>query len=111
MSTSTPEFWSSMSEGFQQNLSKSWGQAMQHFQTLDLGGLKPGVDAALPPIKFSPEKLQTLQGQYFKDASELWNQSLHNSCKSKTVAFQGKRGPPIRWRLSMRPPICSMPAR
>ncbi|PUE39161.1 class I poly(R)-hydroxyalkanoic acid synthase [Limnohabitans sp. Hippo3] len=90
MSTSTPEFWSSMSEGFQQNLSKSWGQAMQHFQTLDLGGLKPGVDAALPPIKFSPEKLQTLQGQYFKDASELWNQSLHNSLQVKDRRFSGE---------------------
>ncbi len=90
MSTSTPEFWSSMSEGFQQNLSKSWGQAMQHFQTLDLGGLKPGVDAALPPIKFSPEKLQALQGQYFKDASELWNQSLHNSLQVKDRRFSGE---------------------
>ncbi|WP_291928683.1 class I poly(R)-hydroxyalkanoic acid synthase [Limnohabitans sp.] len=90
MSTSTPEFWSSMSEGFQQNLSKSWGQAMQHFQTLDLGGLKPGVDAALSPIKFSPEKLQALQGQYFKDASELWNQSLHNSLQVKDRRFSGE---------------------
>ncbi|MFY9185493.1 MAG: class I poly(R)-hydroxyalkanoic acid synthase [Limnohabitans sp.] len=90
MSTSTPEFWSSMSESFQQNLSKSWGQAMQHFQTLDLGGLKPGVDAALPPIKFSPEKLQALQGQYFKDASELWNQSLHNSLQVKDRRFSGE---------------------
>lgn len=90
MSTSKPEFWSSMSESFQQNLSKSWGQAMQHFQTLDLGGLKPGVDAALPPIKFSPEKLQALQGQYFKDASELWNQSLHNSLQVKDRRFSGE---------------------
>ena len=46
MSASTPEFWAQMSEGFQQNLSKSWGQAMQHFQTIDLGGLKAGADTA-----------------------------------------------------------------
>ena len=90
MSTSTPEFWSSMGDGFQQNLSKSWGQAMQHFQTLDLGGLKSRLDAAMPSLKFSPEKLQALQGQYFKDASELWNQSLHNSLQVKDRRFSGE---------------------
>ena len=89
MSTSAPDFWAQMSDGFQQNLSKSWGQAMQHFQTIDLGGLKPSADAALPQLKFSPEKLQSLQGQYFKDASELWNQSLHNSLQVKDRRFSG----------------------
>ncbi|MEY4733092.1 MAG: Poly-beta-hydroxybutyrate polymerase [Pseudomonadota bacterium] len=89
MNASSPEFWTQMSEGFQQNLSKSWGQAMQHFQTIDLGGLKAGGDAAAPALKFSPEKLQTLQGQYFKDASELWNQSLHNSLQVKDRRFSG----------------------
>ena len=89
MSTSSPEFWTQMSEGFQQNLTKSWGQAMQHFQTMDLGGLKPAADAAVPELKFSPEKLQALQGQYFKDASELWNQSLHNSLQVKDRRFSG----------------------
>ena len=53
MTASTPEFWTQMSEGFQQNLSKSWGQAMQHFQTIDLGGLKPGAEA-LPGVE-APE--------------------------------------------------------
>ena len=89
MSASSPEFWTQMSEGFQQNLTKSWGQAMQHFQTMDLGGLKPAADAAVPELKFSPEKLQALQGQYFKDASELWNQSLHNSLQVKDRRFSG----------------------
>jgi polyhydroxyalkanoate synthase len=89
MSASTPEFWTQMSEGFQQNLSKSWGQAMQHFQTIDVGGLKSGPDAAAPQLKFAPEKLQTLQGQYFKDASDLWNQSLQNSLQVKDRRFSG----------------------
>ena len=89
MSASTPEFWTQMSEGFQQNLSKSWGQAMQHFQTIDLGGLKSGPDAAVPQLKFAPEKLQTLQGQYFKDASDLWNQSLQKSLQVKDRRFSG----------------------
>ncbi len=89
MSATTPEFWTQMSEGFQQNLSKSWGQAMQHFQTIDLGGLKAGAEA-VPPLKFSPDKLQALQGQYFKDASDLWNQSLHNSLQVKDRRFSGE---------------------
>jgi polyhydroxyalkanoate synthase len=79
-----------MSEGFQQNLSKSWGQAMQHFQTIDLGGLKAGAEAATPQVKFSPEKLQALQGQYFKDASDLWNQSLSSSLQVKDRRFSGE---------------------
>jgi polyhydroxyalkanoate synthase len=90
MSSSKPEFWAQMSEGFQQNLSKSWGQAMQHFHSIDLGGLKPGADPAGPQLKFSPEKLQTLQGQYFKDASDLWNQSLHNSLQVKDRRFSSE---------------------
>ena len=90
MSTSAPDFWAQMSDGFQQNLSKSWGQAMQHFQTIDLGGLKPTADAPAPSLKFSPEKLQNLQGQYFKDASELWNQSLQNSLQVKDRRFSGE---------------------
>jgi polyhydroxyalkanoate synthase len=89
MSASTPEFWTQISEGFQQNLSKSWGQAMQHFQTIDLGGLKAGPDAGLPQLKFAPEKLQTLQGQYFKDATDLWNQSLQKSLQVKDRRFSG----------------------
>ena len=90
MSASTPEFWTQMSEGFQQNLSKSWGQAMQHFQTMDLGGVKPGAVSATPPLKLSPEKIQALQGQYFKEASELWNQSLQNSLQIKDRRFSGE---------------------
>ena len=90
MSTSAPDFWIQMSDSFQQNLNKSLGQAMQHFQTIDLGGLKPTADAPAPSLKFSPEKLQSLQDQYFKDASELWNQGLHNSLQVKDRRFSGE---------------------
>ena len=90
MSGSTPEFWTQMSEGFQQNLSQSWGEAMKHLQNIDLGGLRPRADAPAAQLKFSPEKLQTLQGQYFKDASDLWNQSLHSSLQVKDRRFSGE---------------------
>ncbi|WP_295551228.1 class I poly(R)-hydroxyalkanoic acid synthase [Limnohabitans sp. Rim8] len=90
MSSSAPDFWTQMSDGFQQNLTKSWAQAMQHFQTMDLGGLKSAVDPSVPSLKFSPEKLQSLQNQYFKDASEMWNQGLHNSLQVKDRRFSGE---------------------
>ncbi|WP_300554439.1 class I poly(R)-hydroxyalkanoic acid synthase [Limnohabitans sp. Rim8] len=89
MSAATPEFWSQMGEGFQNNLTKSWGEAMRHFQTIDLGGLKSGHEAA-PMVKFSPQKLQDLQAQYFKDASDLWNQGLQNSLQVKDRRFSGE---------------------
>ena len=89
MSAATPEFWSQMGEGFQNQLTKSWGDAMKHFQTIDLGGLKSGNESA-PMVKFSPQKLQDLQGQYFKDASDLWNQGLQNSLQVKDRRFSGE---------------------
>ncbi|WP_090142979.1 hypothetical protein [Limnohabitans sp. DM1] len=89
MNASSPEFWTQMSQGFQQNLSKSWGQAMQHFQTMDLGGLPAGTSEGAAQLKFSPEKLKDLQGQYFKDATDLWNQSLSNSLQVKDRRFSG----------------------
>ncbi len=87
---STPQFWTQMGQAFQDSLAKSWGQAMQHFQTIDLGGapLPGGVSA--PNLKFSPDKLQSLQAQYFKAATELWNQSLHNSLQIKDRRFSSE---------------------
>jgi polyhydroxyalkanoate synthase len=78
-----------MGDDFQNKLAKSWGEAMQHFQSIDLGGLKAGFESA-PPVKFSPEKLQALQSQYFKDAADLWNQSLQNSLQVKDRRFSGQ---------------------
>ena len=89
MSSATPEFWSRMGDDFHNKLTKSWGDAMQHFQSIDLGGLKPSQDMPLP-VKFSSEKLQALQGQYFKDAADLWNQSLQNSLQVKDRRFSGE---------------------
>ena len=84
----SPDFWRQMSGDFQQNLARSWGQAMQHFQTIDLGGL-PGAQMTLPQLRFVPEKLQALQTHYFSDAAEIWNQSLHNSLQIKDRRFAG----------------------
>ena len=85
----TPQFWSQMGEAFQQNLGKSFAQAMQHFQTIDLGGLGKDM-SSVPGIQFDPAKLQQLQATYFREATELWNQSLHNSLQIKDRRFSGE---------------------
>ena len=66
--------WAVSAQQFQQIFGQSWAQALQSFQSLDLGAALP---TAAPQLKFSPDKLKTLQQQYLKDATELWNQSLH----------------------------------
>ena len=88
MDAANPQYWSHMGEAFQQSLGKSFAQALQHFQTIDLGGMPKDFGAA-PALKFDAGKLQTLQSQYFKEASELWNQSLHNSLQVKDRRFAG----------------------
>ena len=87
MMDESPQFWTQMGETFQQNLAQSWGKAMESFQTMDLGGLKPEGAPAMPALKFHADKLQGLQAQYFKDASEVWNQSIHNSLQVKDRRF------------------------
>jgi len=89
MTDATPQFWSQMGEAFQQNLGKSFAQAMQHFQTIDLGGLGKDMPG-MTQIQFDPAKLQQLQSRYFQDATELWNQSLHNSLKVQDRRFSGE---------------------
>jgi polyhydroxyalkanoate synthase len=87
MMDESPQFWTQMGETFQQNLAQSWGKAMESFQTMDLGGLQPEGAPAVPALKFHADKLQGLQAQYFKDASEVWNQSIHNSLQVKDRRF------------------------
>ena len=61
--------------------------SIEHFQTIDLGGLQPGADAAVPALKFSPDKLQALQAQYLQDASNLWSSSLQGTAQPKDKRF------------------------
>ena len=50
MTAASPEFWSHANEEFQQNLAKSWSQAMQTFQTMDLGGIVTGAEGLASPL-------------------------------------------------------------
>ena len=64
MTNSDNEFWSRAGEEFQQNLAKSWGQAMQTFQTMDLSGILPGAEKAANKItseKVSAPQLNALE--------------------------------------------------
>ncbi|MEY4976639.1 MAG: Poly-beta-hydroxybutyrate polymerase [Pseudomonadota bacterium] len=90
MSSSAMPDWTQMGQGFAQNLSQSWQQAMKHFQNMDLGGLPAAGGADVPTLKFSPQKLQDLQTQYMQDATEIWNQSLMGSLKVKDRRFSGE---------------------
>ena len=90
MNTNMPPFWSQMTEQFQQNLTKSWGQAMQNFQSMDLGGAGALPGASTPALKLDPQKLQHIEANYFKDAAELWNQSLQNSLQIKDRRFSSQ---------------------
>ena len=87
MNSNMPEFWSQMTEQFQQNLTKGWGQAMQNFQSMDLGGAGALPQGGATQLKLDPQKLQQIQADYFKDAADLWNQSLHKSLHIKDRRF------------------------
>jgi polyhydroxyalkanoate synthase len=86
------ESWAQATQQFQQTLSEGWNQAFQAFQNMDLGGLSsamPGLSGvqAPPQIQFSPDKLQAVQQQYLKEASELWNQALAGAPAVKDRRF------------------------
>ncbi|MEY4448225.1 MAG: Poly-beta-hydroxybutyrate polymerase, partial [Pseudomonadota bacterium] len=90
MTNSSLEFWSRAGEEFQQNLAKSWGQAMQTFQTMDLGGIVPSPDKVAPQLSFSQEKLKALQEAYLKEATSLWNHGLESKHDIKDRRFSNE---------------------
>ncbi len=78
--------WAKGAQQFQQLFGDSWAKALQSFQGLDMGGAVGGA-AQAPKLAFAPDKLQQLQQQYLKDATELWNQSLHANPPSTDRRF------------------------
>ena len=90
MTNSQNEFWSRAGEEFQQNLAKSWGQAMQTFQTMDLGGIVPPAQDAVPQLTFSQEKLKELQAAYLEEATALWNHGLESKHEMKDRRFSSE---------------------
>jgi polyhydroxyalkanoate synthase len=91
MTANTTDFWSKINQDFENKLTQSWGQALQAFQTMDLGGIVPSEasspQAAQPQLKFEPEKLQKLQTQYLEEAAALWNGGLNGKPEFKDRRF------------------------
>ena len=89
MTAQTPDIWSKINQDFQQKLVQSWGQALQAFQTLDLGGIVPPTDKVglQEGLKFSADKLEKVQQQYLEEASQLWNSSLNGKTHIKDRRF------------------------
>jgi len=91
MTFNTPDFWSKINEDYQNKLTQSWGQALQAFQTMDLGGIVPSDassnKAVQPQLKFDQEKLQKLQTQYLEEAAALWNGGLTGKPELKDRRF------------------------
>ena len=91
MTTPSPLDWSKIQQEFQQKLTQSWSQALQAFQTMDLGGIVPADGkSALPtssPLKFEQDKLKQLQSQYLEEAAALWNGSLKGGAPLKDRRF------------------------
>ncbi|CAN5594067.1 class I poly(R)-hydroxyalkanoic acid synthase [soil metagenome] len=76
--------WAKAAQQFQSTFGESWTKALQSFQTMDMSaaGAPPAA-----PLNFSPAKLEDLQQQYVKEASELWNKGLHASPVSTDKRF------------------------
>ena len=57
--------WAESAQQFQQIFGDSWSQALESFQ-----GIGASANTAKPQVKFSPDKLKTLQQQYMQQARE-----------------------------------------
>jgi polyhydroxyalkanoate synthase subunit PhaC len=94
MAQEPTEQWTQAAQQFQQMLSESWGKAFSSFQNMDLGsaGKKLAGPVAVDPptIHFSPEKLQELQQQYLKDATNLWTEGMQGAPKANDKRFSSE---------------------
>ena len=82
--------WGQSAQQFQHMLSEGWGKALQAFQQLGIPSLPTAAAAPMPQISFDAEKLQALQQQYVKDATDLWNASLSGTPEARDRRFAGE---------------------
>ena len=87
-----PGIWGQSAEQLQKAFADNWTTAMQALQGMAPAALPDGVahpPSALPEIKFAPEKLQELQQQYLREASELWSKALEGKVSAGDKRFAG----------------------
>jgi len=82
--------WGQSAQQFQHMLSEGWGKALQAFQQLGLPSVPTPGAASVPQISFDSEKLQALQQQYVKEATDLWNASLSGTPEARDRRFAGE---------------------
>ncbi len=96
MNQITPEFWRQSAEQLQNTFASNWSSAMQSLQGIVPVQMPAGFAAPpaqmpqMPQIAFSPVKLQELQQQYLREATELWNQSLAGKLPHVDRRFSGE---------------------
>jgi polyhydroxyalkanoate synthase len=86
--------WVKAAQQFQSSFGDSWAKALQSFQSMDMSSMgsnmMPNMAANAQPqpaLNFSPVKLEELQKQYLKDASELWSAGLKTTPTSSDKRF------------------------
>ncbi len=82
--------WGQSAQQFQHMLSEGWGKALQAFQQMGLPSVPAAGAAPVPQISFDAEKLQALQQQYVKEATDLWNASLSGTPEARDRRFAGE---------------------
>ncbi len=93
MSNIPSDFWTQSAGQMQKAFVDNWTTAMQAMQGMapaPLSAAMTGAVPALPKIQFSPDKLQQLQQQYLRDATELWSQTLEGKVSATDKRFAGQ---------------------
>jgi polyhydroxyalkanoate synthase len=89
------EAWAQAAQQFQQSMGESWQNAFQSFQNMDLGSMQaqaPGGASlpGMPKVQIAAERLQELQQQYLRDASDLWSQGIKGAPAIKDRRFSAE---------------------
>ena len=69
---------------FQQNLTQGWQQALASIQQM------AHISPQAGKLSFDPIQLKSLQEQYLREATQLWNQGLSENPVSKDRRFSGE---------------------
>ena len=84
------QLWMQSAQKFQQSMADSWKNAFESFQNMDLGAMATQMmtpPAAPPKITFDQAKLQQLQQEFFKEATEIWTQASQGKLVIKDRRF------------------------
>jgi polyhydroxyalkanoate synthase len=81
----TDSLWGDGAQQLQQMFTNNWAQALQSFESMDLGSTKAPM-----ALRFAPEKLQQLQSRYLEEATALWQKGLQGTPQPSDKRFTGE---------------------